>query len=113
MRGPFGNSLVSVIVSGGAEPLSRRPWNTGARGVVLRALRAGSRGEDMPRKLLDRRFTDHPIKKGKGHAPFPASGEDGCGQSPPHGQSLGVILDPVLYERLLPRYLQNSSKVSF
>ena len=39
----------------GAEPLSREPWNTGT----------GVAGEDMPRKSLDIRFTDHPVSAEK------------------------------------------------
>ena len=59
----------------GAEPLSREPWNTEAGGLAD--------CEDMPRKSLDIRFADHPSALGKGaKAPFPASGEDGSGQSP-------------------------------
>ena len=38
--------------------MSREPWNTGTGG--------GAVCEDMPRKSLDIRFTDHPLVKGKG-----------------------------------------------
>ncbi|MCR4945757.1 MAG: hypothetical protein K5929_02275 [Lachnospiraceae bacterium] len=55
--------------------MSREPWNTGT----------GAAGEDMPRKSLDIRFTDYPICWERCYAPFPASGEDGCGQSPHNG----------------------------
>ena len=41
---------------GGAEPLSREPWNTGAA-LAARICRA---------KSLDKRFTDYPLAKGKG-----------------------------------------------
>ena len=39
-------------------------------------------GEDMPRKPLDKRLTDYPFAWERHPVPFPASGEDGCGQSP-------------------------------
>ena len=52
--------------------MSRKPWNTGA----------GKTGEDMPRKFLDIRFTDYPASLVSKCAGWPASGEDGCGQSP-------------------------------
>ena len=49
------------------------------RGIPQPALFAG---EDMPRKPLDIRFTDYPGQRERGISPFPASGEDGSGQSP-------------------------------
>ena len=55
--------------------MSREPWNTGT----------GKAGEDMPRKSLDIRFTDYPIPLVSKCACWPASGEDGCGQSPQNG----------------------------
>ena len=60
--------------------MSREPWNTGT----------GKAGEDMPRKSLDIRFTDYPVKRERCFAPFPASGEDGRGQSPQFGSRDGV-----------------------
>ncbi|MBP3233484.1 MAG: hypothetical protein J6M65_03555, partial [Eubacterium sp.] len=41
--------------------------------------------EDMPRKFFDIRFTDYPIPLVSKHACWPASGEDGFGQSPVNG----------------------------
>ncbi len=38
--------------------------------------------EDMPRKFLDIRLTDYPKSQVSKRACRPASGEDGCGQSP-------------------------------
>jgi len=55
--------------------LSGDSWNTGT----------GIAGEDMPRKSLDIRFSDYPPPQGKDIVPFPASGEDGSGQSPGFG----------------------------
>ena len=56
--------------------MSIEPWNTGTA--------AG--GEDMPRKSIDIRLTDDPVKQKRGLLrPFPASGEDGSGQSPGNG----------------------------
>ena len=56
------------------------PRCQGNRGIPERLRR-----EDMPRKSLDIRFSNHPNALVSKFACWPASGEDGCGQSPLHG----------------------------
>ena len=59
--------------------MSIEPWNTGTGG--------GAACEDMPRKSIDIRLTDHPVRQKRGCcALFLPSGEDGFGQSPIMGQ---------------------------
>ena len=63
--------------------MSIEPWNTGAGGTAV--------CEDMPRKSIDIRLTEHPLqqlssRKGGKCALFMPSGEDGFGQSPILGQ---------------------------
>ena len=59
----------------GAGLLSIGPWNTGAGGCAGR--------EDMPRKPVDIRPTDYPVRQKRGHcALFLPSGEDVFGRSP-------------------------------
>ena len=49
-------------------------------------------GEDMPRKSIDIRLTDYPVKQKRGIcALFLPSGEDGFGQSPKMGQGTGPL----------------------
>ena len=68
----------------GAELLSIEPWNTGTGGA------AGC--EDMPRKSIDIRLTDHPLQQKRGSCTlFLPSGEDGLGQSPKMGQGTGSL----------------------
>lgn len=60
--------------------MSIEPWNTGTGGAAS--------CEDMPRKSIDRRLSDHPVLQKRGScALFLPSGEDGFGQSP----KLGVL----------------------
>ena len=64
--------------------MSIEPWNTGTDGA------AGC--EDMPRKSIDRKFTDDPLRQKRGNcALFLPSGEDGSGQSPKMGQGTGPL----------------------
>ena len=64
--------------------MSIEPWNTGTDGA------AGC--EDMPRKSIDRKFTDDPLRQKRGNcALFLPSGEDGFGQSPKLGQGIGPL----------------------
>ncbi len=64
--------------------MSIEPWNTAAAG------RAGC--EDMPRKSVDIKLTDYPVKQKRGNCTlFLPSGEDGCGQSPLTGQKTGSL----------------------
>ena len=75
----------------GAELLSIEPWNTGTGGA------AGC--EDMPRKSIDRKLTDDPLRQKRGScALFLPSGEDGSGQSPIMGQGM----DPLRVLRAAP-----------
>ena len=68
----------------GAERLSIGPWNTGTDG--------GAVCEDMPRKSIDIRLTDDPVRQKRGNcALFLPSGEDGFGQSPELGQGAGPL----------------------
>ena len=68
----------------GAERLSIGPWNTGTDGAAV--------CEDMPRKSIDIRLTDAPVRKKRGNcALFLPSGEDGFGQSPILGQGTGPL----------------------
>ena len=61
--------------------MSIEPWNTGADGCADR--------EDMPRKSVDIRLTEHPVQQKRGYcALFLPSGEDGFGQSPKSGQGM-------------------------
>lgn len=49
----------------GAELLSIEPWNTGTG--------SAADCEDMPRKSIDIRLTEHPVQQKRGHLrPFPA-----------------------------------------
>ena len=58
--------------------MSIGPWNTGTDG--------GAVCEDMPRKSIDIRLTDDPVRQKRGNcALFLPSGEDGFGQSPELG----------------------------
>ena len=71
--------------------MSIEPWNTGTGGA------AGC--EDMPRKSIDRKFTDDPLRQKRGNcALFLPSGEDGSGQSPIMGQGM----DPLRVLRAAP-----------
>ena len=64
--------------------MSIEPWNTGTGGA------AGC--EDMPRKSIDIRLTDHPLQQKRGKCTlFLHSGEDGFGQSPKLGQGTGPL----------------------
>ena len=55
--------------------MSIEPWNTEAGGTAD--------CEDMPRKSIDIRLTDHPLQQKRGKCTlFLHSGEDGFGQSP-------------------------------
>ena len=46
----------------------------------------------MPRKSIDIRLTDYPVKQKRGNcALFLPSGEDGFGQSPKMGQGTGPL----------------------
>ena len=62
-----------VLFINGAESLSRGPWNNGA-GVPL-----------CRRKPLDKDSRIILFERKGATAPFPASGEDGSGQSPAKG----------------------------
>lgn len=64
--------------------MSIEPWNTGADGF------AGC--EDMPRKPIDIKFSEHPVQQKRGNcALFLPSGEDGFGQSPNLGQGTSPL----------------------
>ena len=58
--------------------MSIEPWNTGAGGIAD--------CEDMPRKFIDIRLTDHPIQEKRGNCTlFLPSGEDGVRAKPVNG----------------------------
>ncbi len=64
--------------------MSIEPWNTGTGGEAV--------CEDMPRKSIDIRLTDDPVRQKRGScALFLPSGEDGSGQSPKMGQGTGPL----------------------
>ena len=71
--------------------MSIEPWNTGTDGAAV--------CEDMPRKSIDRKLTDDPLRQKRGIcALFLPSGEDGSGQSPIMGQGM----DPLRVLRAAP-----------
>ena len=64
--------------------MSIEPWNTGTDGA------AGC--EDMPRKSIDRKLTDDPLRQKRGNCTlFLSSGEDGFGQSLKMGQGTSPL----------------------
>ena len=81
--------------------MSKEPWNTGA----------GEAGEDMPRKSLDKCFTDYPVLKkgamrlslppartGAGRARERVKGQVPCGflgQRPKPSESLWALLSVI------------------
>lgn len=71
--------------------MSIEPWNTGTDGAAV--------CEDMPRKSIDRKLTDNPLRQKRGNCTlFLSSGEDGFGQSPIMGQGI----DPLWVLRAAP-----------
>ena len=80
---------------------------------VNRGIPQCRRREDMPRKLLDIRFSDYPVKQKRGNcALFLPSGEDGFGQSPIMGQGTCPLwvhrAKPYALGELKYKYLQFS-----
>ena len=74
--------------------MSKEPWNTGA----------GEAGEDMPRKSLDKCFTDYPVltlppaRTGAGRARERVKGQVPCGflgQRPKPSESLWALLSVI------------------
>ena len=69
--------------------MSIEPWNTGAGGTAV--------CEDMPRKSIDIRLTEHPLQQKRGNcALFLPFGEDGFGQADIAGNVMRDSVDAYL-----------------